>query len=102
MPQRRLLLLLKRLRVERDLERTEQIIKLGLRALMRWFLVGAKNQLKGEIPLNKRDGQFVAKHREDLRIIGSTRFSDEDRKKSTPQKGGCRISGGGESSFVIC
>ena len=79
MPQRRLLYLLKLLRIKRDPERREQILKLGRRALMRWFLVGAKNLLKGVIPLNKRNEQFVARHREDLRIIGSKRFSDEDR-----------------------
>ena len=62
--------------------------------------MGAKNLLKGVIPLNKRDEQFVARHREDLRIIGSKRFSDEDRKKSTLQKRRYRISGG--SSIVIC
>ena len=55
---------------------------------MRWFLVGAKNLLKGVIPLNKKDEQFVARHREDMRIIGSKRFSDGDRKKALLKRGG--------------
>ena len=78
--------MLKRLRVERDPERRKQIIKLGRRALMRWFLVGAKNLLKGVIPLNRRDEQFVARHRADLKIISSKRFNDEDRKKHFSKK----------------
>ena len=86
MPQRRLLYILKRLRVERDPERRKQIIKLGRRALMRWFQVGAKNLLKGVIPLNRRDEQFVARHRADLKIISSKRFNDEDRKKHFSKK----------------
>ena len=94
MPQRRLLYLLKRVRVERDPERREQIIKLGRRALMRWFLVGATNLLKGVIPLNGRDEQFVARHREDLKIISSKRFSDEDRKKALLKRGGAGFLGG--------
>ena len=89
-----LLYLLKRLRVERDPERREQIIKLGRRALMRWFLEGAKNLLKGVIPLNRRDEQFVARHREDLKIISSKRFSDEDRKKALLKRGGAGFLGG--------
>ena len=88
MPQRRLLYLLKRLRVERDPERREQIIKVGRRALMRWFLMGAKNPLKGVIPLNKRDEQFVARYRADLKIISSKRFSDQDRKKALLKRRG--------------
>ena len=61
---------------------------------MRWFLVGAKNLLKGVIPLTKRDEQFVARHREDLRIIGSKRFSDEERKKALLKRGGAGFLGG--------
>ena len=94
MPQTRLLFLLKRLKNERDPQRREEIIRLGRRTLMRWFLVGAKNLLKGVIPLTKRDEQFVARHREDLRIIGSKRFSDEDRKKALLKRGVAGFLGG--------
>ena len=90
---------MKRLRVERDPQRREQIIKLGRKALMRWFLVGAKNLLKGVIPLNRRDEQFVARYRADLKIIGSKRFSDEDRKHFSREG---VLDFLGESSFVIC
>ena len=67
---------------------------------MRWFLVGAKNLLKGVIPLNRRDEQFVARHRADLKItvvsvsvmmIGKKHFSKEGV-----------LDFWGESSFVIC
>ena len=98
MPQRRLRYLLKRLRVERNPQRREQIIKLGRRALMRWFLVGAKNLLKGVIPLNGRDEQFVARHRVDWKIISKKRFGDVDRKKHF-SKEGCQISGGSHHSL---
>ena len=63
--------------------------------------MGAKNLLKGVIPLNNRDEQFVARHREDLRIIGSKRFSDEDRKKKHSSKEEIPDFWG-ESSIVIC
>ena len=94
MPQRRLLYLLKRLRVERNPQRREQIIKLGRKALMRWFLVGAKNLLKGVIPLNRRDEQFLTRHRADLKIISSSRFSNDDRKKALLKRGGAGFLGG--------
>ena len=91
---------MKRLRVERNPQRREQIIKLGRRALMRWFLVGAKNLLKGVIPLNRRDEMFVARHRVDWKIISSKCFSDVDRKKALLKRGVPDF--WGESSFVIC
>ena len=85
---------MKRLRVERNPRRREQIIQLGRKALMRWFLVGAKNLLKGVIPLNRRDQQFVTRHRADLKIISNSRFSDEQRKKALLKRGGAGFLGG--------
>ena len=52
------------------------------KALMKWFLVGARNLLKGVIPLNKRDRQFVVRHRQDFDVICHSQASDEERKKA--------------------
>lgn len=94
MPQRKLVSLLKRLRRERDPQKREKLIRLGRKALMKWFLVGAANLLKGVIPLNKRDKLFVEKHRQDFNIISDSRASDEDRKKALLKRGGAGFLGG--------
>ena len=94
MPQRKLVSLLKRLRRERDPQKREKLIRLGRKALMKWFLLGAANMLKGVIPLNKRDKLFVEKHRQDFNIISGSRASDEDRKKALLKRGGAGFLGG--------
>ena len=94
MPHRRLLHLLKRLKNERDPQRREEIIALGRKALLKWFLVGARNLLKRVIPLNKRDQNFVSKHREDFQIISNAQASDEERKKALLKRGGAGFLGG--------
>ena len=94
MPHRRLLHLLKRLKNERDPQRREEIIALGRKALLKWFLVGARHLLKGVIPLNKRDQNFVSKHREDFQIISNAQASDEERKKALLKRGGAGFLGG--------
>ena len=99
MPQRKLVSLLKRLRRERDPQKREKLIRLGRKALMKWFLVGAANLLKGVIPLNQRDKLFVEKHRQDFNIISDSRASDEDRKKALLKRGGAGFLG--IPSFVI-
>ena len=75
------------------------IIALKRKALLKWFLVGARNLLKRVIPLNKRGQNFVSKHREDFNIISNAQVSDEERKLSSNEEG---RGFWGEPSFVIC
>ena len=51
---KKLLRLLKRLQRERNPDKRSEIIASGRKALMKWFLVGARNLLKGIIPVNKQ------------------------------------------------
>ena len=88
MPQRKLLHLLKRLKRECDPQKREEIIRLGRKALTKWFLVGARNLLKGVIVLNKRDQQFLARHRQDFDVISNSQASDEERKKTSSREDG--------------
>lgn len=56
--------------------------------------MGARHLLKGVIPLNKRDQNFVSKHREDFQIISNAQASDEERKKALLKRGGAGFLGG--------
>ena len=64
------------------------------KGLMKWFLVGARNLLKGVNPLNQRDRQFVVRRHKDFDIISYSQASDEERKKVLLKRGRAGFLGG--------
>lgn len=81
-----LLRTLRRLQHERDpLKRTE-IFELVRKALMKWFLDGAKNLLKRVIPINKQTQRFIDKHREDL--SNNKKVNEDNRIKAILKRDG--------------
>ena len=56
--------------------------------------MGARNLLKGVIPLNKRDRQFVVRHHKDFDVISNSQASDEERKKVLLKRGRAGFLGG--------
>lgn len=91
---KKLLRTLRRLQHERDPEKRTEIIELGRKALMKWFLAGAKNLLKGVIPINKQTQRFIDKHREDLSVIANKKVNDDNRIKAILKRGGAGFVGG--------
>lgn len=91
---KKLLRLLKRLQRERNPDKRSEIIASGRKALMKWFLVGARNLLKGIIPVNKQAQQFIDKHRQELSIISNKESSEDDRRQAILKRGGAGFVGG--------
>lgn len=91
---KKLLRTLRRLQHERDREKRTEIIELGRKALMKWFLAGAKHLLKGVIPINKQTQRFIDKHRDDLSVIANKKVNDDNRIKAILKRGGAGFVGG--------
>lgn len=91
---KKLLHTLRRLQHERDPEKRAEIIELGRKALMKWFLTGAKNLLKGVIPINKQTQRFIDKYLEDLRVIAKKKVNDDNRIRAILTRGWAGYFGG--------
>ena len=85
---------LRRLQRERDPAKRAHLIELGRKALLNWFAMGARNLIKGVLPINKQTQKFINNHRQDLRIIADQSASDEDRKTAILKRGGAGFLGG--------
>lgn len=85
---------LRRLQRERDPVQRAHLIELGRKALLNWFAMGAKNLLRGVLPVNKLTGRFIQAHRHDLNVIANKNANEEDRKKAILKRGGAGFLGG--------
>jgi hypothetical protein len=92
--QKKILRLLKLLQGEKDPEKRQEIIELSRKTLLKWFLIGAKNLLKGTIPIDKQTQRFIDKHREDLSVIADKHVNDDNRLKAILKRGGAGFLGG--------
>ena len=97
---KKLLRLLKRLQRERNPDKRSEIIASGRKALMKWFLVGARNLLKGIIPVNKQAQQFIDKHRQELSIIINKESSERSETSHTQERWGWIRRRSHHTSFV--
>ena len=93
-PKSKLVRTLRRLQRERDPAKRAHLIELGRKALLNWFAMGARNLIKGILPINKQTKKFINNHRQDLRIIADQSASDEDRKTAILKRGGAGFLGG--------
>lgn len=84
---KKLLRLLKRLQRERNPDKRSEKAS-GRKALMKWFLVGARNLLKGIIPVNKQVQQFIDKHRQEMSIISNKESGEDDWRQAILKRGG--------------
>lgn len=57
-------------------------------ALMKWFLIGAKNLLKGTIPTDKQTQKFIERHQEELKVIGNKHANEKARIQAILKRGG--------------
>lgn len=61
---------------------------------MKWFLIRAKNLLKGSIPVDKQTQRFIEKHRDDLKTIADKKFNKDNGLKAILKRGGDVFLGG--------
>lgn len=92
--QNKILRLLKLLYGEKNPEKRQEIIELSRKTLMKWFLIGANNLLKGSIPVDKQTQRFIEKHREDLKVIADKKANEDNRLKAVLKRGGAGFLGG--------
>lgn len=86
--------LLKLLQGERDPQKRQEIIELSRKTLLKWFLIRAKNLLRGSIPVDKQTQRFIEKHREDLKTIADKKANEDHRLKAILKRGGAGFLGG--------
>lgn len=92
--QNKILRLLKLLQGEKDPQKRQEIIELSRKTLLKWFLIRAKNLLKGSIPVDKQTQRFIEKHRDDLKTIADKKFNKDNGLKAILKRGGDVFLGG--------
>lgn len=92
--QNKILRLLKLLQGEKDPQKRQEIIEWSRKTLLKWFLIRAKNLLKGSIPVDKQTQRFIEKHRDDLKTIADKKFNKDNGLKAILKRGGAVFLGG--------
>uniref|UniRef100_K1QA51 Uncharacterized protein n=1 Tax=Magallana gigas TaxID=29159 RepID=K1QA51_MAGGI len=92
--QNKVLRLLKLSYGEKDPQKRQDIIELSRKTLMKWFLIEAKNLLKGTIPVDKQTQWFIEKHQDDLKVIADKKVNEDNRLKVVLKRGGAGFLGG--------
>lgn len=64
------------------------------KTLLKWFSIGAKNLLRGSIPVDKQTQRFIEKHRGDLKTIADKKANEDHRLKAILKRGGAGCLGG--------
>jgi hypothetical protein len=67
---------------------------MGRKALLNWFAMGARNLLRGVLPVNKVTEQFIHSHRQELSTIADKNANEGERKKAILKRGGAGFLGG--------
>ena len=93
-PKSKLVKTLRRLQKERDPHLRSQLIEMGRKALLNWFAMGARNLLRGVLPVNKVTQRFIQSHRQELSTIADKHADEGERKKAILKRGGAGFLGG--------
>ena len=93
-PKSKLVKTLRRLQKERDPLLRSQLIEMGRKALLNWFAMGARNLLRGVLPVNKVTQRFIQSHRQELSTIADKNADEGERKKAILKRGGAGFLGG--------
>jgi hypothetical protein len=67
---------------------------MGRKALLNWFAMGARNLLRGMLPVNKVNERFIHSHRQELSTIADKNADEGERKKAILKRGGAGFLGG--------
>jgi hypothetical protein len=84
---------LRRLQREQDPLLRFQLIEMGRKTLLNWFAMGARNILRGVLPVNKVTEQFIHSHRQELSTIDDKNADEVERKKAILKRGGAGFLG---------
>ena len=74
-------------RVER-----EAILKAGLKEILKWFTLAAKNIIENKIKLPKQTTTFMTKHRGEIERLADPSIDEEMKRKIILKPGGVDIS----------
>jgi hypothetical protein len=80
-PKSKLVKTLRRLQKERDPLLRFQLIEMGRKALLNWFAMGARNLLRGVLPVNKVTERFIHSHRQELNTIADKNADEGSVRK---------------------
>ena len=76
-------------RVER-----EAVLKAGLKEILKWFTLAAKNIIENKIKLPKQTTTFMTKHREEIQRLADPSIDEEKKRKIILKPGGGGFLGG--------
>ena len=76
-------------RVER-----EAVLKAGLKEILKWFTLVAKNIIENKIKLPKQTTTFMTKHREEIQRLADPSIDEEIKRKIILKPGGGGFLGG--------
>ena len=76
-------------RVER-----EPVLKAGLKEILKWFTLAAKNIIENKIKLPKQTTTFMTKHREEIQRLADPSIDEEMKRKIILKPGGGGFLGG--------
>ena len=76
-------------RVER-----EAVLKAGLKEILKWFTLAAKNIIENKIKLPKQTTTFMTKHREEIQRLADPSIDEEIKRKIILKPGGGGFLGG--------
>ena len=76
-------------RVER-----EAVLKAGLKEILKWFTLAAKNIIENKIKLPKQTTTFMTKHREEIQRLADPSIDEEIERKIILKPGGGGFLGG--------
>ena len=76
-------------RVER-----EAVLKAGLKEILKWFTLAAKNIIENKIKLPKQTTTFMTKHREEIQRLADPSINEEIKRKIILKPGRGRFLGG--------
>ena len=76
-------------RVER-----EAVLKAGLKEILKWFTLAAKNIIENKIKLPKQTTTFMTKHREEIQRLADPFIDEEIKRKIILKPGGGGFLGG--------
>jgi hypothetical protein len=86
-PKSKLVNTLRRLQREWNPLLRSQLIEMGRKVLLYWFAVGARNLLRGVLPVNKVIKRFIHSYRQELSTIGDKNADEGERKKAILKRG---------------
>ena len=75
-------------RVER-----EAVLKAGLKEILKWFTLAAKNIIENKIKLPKQTTTFMTKHREEIQRLADPSIDEEIKRKNLKPGGGGFLGG---------